>query len=227
MRQIVTLAAFATVAAAGLYLALLPSLSTGGARSPNGAHEAAQVSSGNLAAGPGDASRQASVARSDGAAGATAPAPVGPLPQPAVDSGAYSATERSLLSQGMITEASIAVLRSSQFERIVARFEDEQLGLTADLTAAYRAELQRLLDPIAEPTRIDRLVCGTELCLGSIRSPSQGWYPAWSESIQGLSALPIKTLTGNSVDLGASGVEHRLLFSISGGVKGFSGTAPP
>lgn len=138
----------------------------------------------------------------------------------------YSATERAMLSDGMVNEAAIKALKSKQFDRLLTNFDSEQMGMTAELTAAYRAELESLLGSVAEPKQIDRLVCGTDLCIASIRSPSGDWYPAWLDSVQGRSSLPMHALTGNAVDHGGSGVEYRLLFSISDGVKGFTGSAP-
>ncbi|MGH8078054.1 MAG: hypothetical protein ACREPE_12120 [Lysobacter sp.] len=143
-----------------------------------------------------------------------------------VASAPYSATERAMLSDGMINEAAIDALKSKQFDRLLTNFDSEQMGMTAELTASYRAELERLLGSVAEPKQIDRLVCGTDLCIASIRSPSGDWYPAWLESVQGRSGLPMHALTGNAIDRGSSGVEYRLLFSISNGVEGFTGSAP-
>lgn len=138
----------------------------------------------------------------------------------------YSATERAMLSNGMVNETAIKVLQSKQFDRLLTRLEIEQGGMTAELTAAYRAELEKLLGSVAMPKQIDRLVCGTDLCIASIRSPDRGWYAAWFEGAQSRSSLPMFTLTGNTIDLGGGGVEYRLLFSTSDSVKGFTGSAP-
>lgn len=138
----------------------------------------------------------------------------------------YAATERAMLTGDSINEVAIEALQSKRFDRLVTQFEVEQAGMTGEITAAYRAELQRLLGSIDKPNQIDRLVCGTDLCIASIRSPSRDWFPAWYESMQEKSSLPMNALTGNSIDLGGSGVEYRLLFSISKDVKGFMGSAP-
>lgn len=138
----------------------------------------------------------------------------------------YAATERAMLTGGAINEVAMEALQSKRFDRLINQFEVEQAGMTGEITAAYRAELQRLLGSINEPIQIDRLVCGTDLCIASIRSPSRDWFPAWYASMQESSRLPMNALTGNSIDLGGSGIEYRLLFSISNEVKGFMGSAP-
>lgn len=136
----------------------------------------------------------------------------------------YSATERAMLTKGMVNETAIRALQSKHFDRLLTQFEKEQHGMTAELTTAYRGELEKSLAQVPAPKQIDRLVCGTEICIASIRSPSKDWYGTWFDSAQSQSALPMNTLTGKTIDLGGSGVEYRLLFSTSDTVKGFTGS---
>jgi hypothetical protein len=44
--------------------------------------------------------------------------------------------------------------------------------------------------------------------------------------MQDRTRLPMNALTGSSIGLGGSGMEYRLLFSISKEVRGFTGPAP-
>lgn len=137
-----------------------------------------------------------------------------------------SPTEQAMLSNGFVNEAATRALKSKHFDRFLTQIEIEQNGLTDELTAAYRNELEKSLGSVAAPKQLDRLVCGTDLCIATIRSSSKDWYSAWSQSVQARSELSMNALTGNEVDLGGSGVEYRVLFSTSKGVRGFTGPPP-
>lgn len=139
----------------------------------------------------------------------------------------HSAMERAMLSGEALNERAMALLEAKNFDGQLTKLESEQLGVTSELTTAYRAELERSLASVDAPKQIDRLVCGVAVCVGSIRSPVRDWYEGWFDGVQERSGLPMTTLTGKAIDLGGSGMEYRLLFSTSPAVKGFSGSAPP
>lgn len=140
----------------------------------------------------------------------------------------YGPTEASLIRDGRINQQAMAVLSSSEFDRWLTRLERENTD-TGERGGAYRAELQRQFDGLPQSLRLDRFVCGIDLCVGSIRTPKDSTdYRTWYSQLQANSLLPIPVLTEVVTDMGDQ-EDHRILLSTRPSTMGISGSAnrPP
>ncbi len=133
--------------------------------------------------------------------------------------------ERELLRDGMLGERAIDALKSSSFDAFLTRFETENAD-AAEMSAAYRDELQGQLSRLPDSLRLDRFACGVELCIGSLRARKHSEdYRSWYAKLQGTSRLPVYLLTEVAIDRGDV-EEHRLLISTSRQARAFSGLRP-
>jgi hypothetical protein len=179
--------------------------------------EAPAVAAKDATMAPADRVEAATPARSAATSAGTAAASPGlavVAPAATQSGAAFLSGERSLLSEGaMSVERFQAVVGSNkafaqavgQFEQDVARNPEAQ-----DLTALYRSAVTAALDG---NTDLVSFACGYSLCLGEIRSRTDGGFSAWARSFGDGNTPPVYAFATAEYTLGRNLHSGRFVFS--------------
>lgn len=111
------------------------------------------------------------------------------------------------------------VMQSADFD---SRVLDLQSGGDVNSTArqrAYTEALRRSLRPYADRARLERIGCGTVLCMGSLRTNAKDWIGPWTIELHKQS-VPLPSLSIQTI---RRGPEYEVRFSFTTtGPGGFS-----
>lgn len=126
---------------------------------------------------------------------------------------AGSPFEASLLTDGALNSHSLKLLEAKDFEKVLDELDAQNAGRSNDIVGKYRGQIESTLQSFGKNMQLDRLVCGVNVCMGTIRAAQNQSFNDWYEGIQTASVAPMGALSEYPVQLPGGGVEHRLLFT--------------
>lgn len=126
------------------------------------------------------------------------------------------AFERNLLSNASLDANKVrALLLSKKFDAQLDQFSYQSAtdADASDLSALYRKMLEKQIQKNHLEAQIDRLVCGTQLCAGSLRNGSDSEYTRWTQIFFADPNTPHFSLLDATVERARGEFDHRFVFS--------------
>lgn len=131
--------------------------------------------------------------------------------------------ESRMLTNNMVNDNAMKMLQAKNFDEVVNALDAENAGRYNPVTETYRNQIEDTLGSVGKHGQIDRFACGSNICMASIRTPSDAtWFKDWYENLQPAATAPIGALTGHDVTLPGGVIEHRILFTTQPGSAGFA-----
>lgn len=138
-------------------------------------------------------------------------------------SGASLAFERNLLSGNALDSVKIkSLLLSEKFDILLDQFARET-AMDADASELSEVYGKLLRGQVGEnnlSVHIDRFVCGTQICIGSLQNGDDAQYARWSTVFFGDPKTPSYGFVDATVARKQGGADHRFIFSIDPAANG-------
>lgn len=185
-----------------------------------------QVATGDARDGVGGGVASASLPPIEGSESLQGTGPGGNYPTPLRP--APGRLEASLFDGVAVSARASEMLSSKQFGMYFAKLQSESTAESVARLQDYRPMLEKTLAATTEGVSIDRMACGTNLCVAVIQATAgASGFKDWLSTIQGAAskgkeALPMPALTSWQVPLAGGGVENRILFTTNRAHASFS-----
>lgn len=138
----------------------------------------------------------------------------------------YGVVEGGFLTGDMLNDHATDVLGSKSFDNVATDLQREARAGNPDLQAAYRIQIEDSLEPYARVAQLTRFECGTNVCMGSIRTADAKWSDQWTIGLHEQATLPMPTFSRRTLTLAPQNQEIRFLFTTKPGPGGFTSKRP-
>ena len=127
------------------------------------------------------------------------------------------AFERNLLSGTSLDSKKIQpLLLSEKFDALLEQFANQSAADAdaSELSDVYGKMVEAQIQKNNLKLQVDRLICGTQICVGSFRNGSDSEYASWTTAFFSDPKTPSYGFVDTTVARGQGESQHRFIFSI-------------